>query len=75
MKLPDDWTIDIKVKPWMGCDISYGIKRQELTQEPIGLWFEVYSARYPNTWYDWFEVSVNEIAFHIRANEILKPKS
>lgn len=71
VKLPDDWIIDIDVKPYLGHDISYGLKHDEKTKEGNGIWFSVYSARYPNTWYGWLEVSLDELAKHIKEKGIL----
>ena len=71
VKIPDDWSIDIEVQPYVFFDIRYGVKR-DVAQRPTGLYFQVYSARYPETWYAWYDRALNEIAFHIKANRILE---
>lgn len=59
--IPKGWDIDIEVKPYLGFDIQYGFKRDS-DGKPNGLWFLVYSARYPSTWYGWLNCALGEIA-------------
>lgn len=61
IKIPSDWILDIDVKPYLGFDIKYGFKR-DTDGNPNGLWFLVYSARYPATWYRWLDSALSEIA-------------
>ena len=64
--LPEDWEIEIEVRPYLGSDIQYGTR---LPDEKV-LWFLVYSARYPTTWNVWIREAIAEIAGYFKAKGI-----
>jgi len=61
---PEDWAIEIEVRPYLGYDIRYGCGTIE-DPNAKSLRFSVYSARYPSTWYTWIERALDEIAEHL----------
>ena len=65
----------IEVTPYLGYDVKYSVKRNEETKELNGLWFFVYFAKYPSTWYVWLKESLEQIATHILDKDMLKSKT
>lgn len=53
----DGWTVEIEVGPWRSYDIHHEVDTNEKVIK-----LDVYSARYPATWYGWIEGLLTEIA-------------
>lgn len=50
MHLPKGWKIDYQVKPWLGFDMRYDVDKESKIVSIL-----VYSARYPETFYQWYK--------------------
>lgn len=61
--------INIDVRPWLFSDLSYSI---DINKEPFELNILIYSARYPESYYNWEKIAIQDIRLKMKYHRKLK---